>query len=705
MAGRIRSRFAFNVLSAAIAAAFPMELLAQDAPKGETVLPQVKVESARDREAQGYQPGVTSIGKTQQLVRDIPQAVTIVTEQLMFDRNADTFREALRNVPSVTFNAGEGGRIGDNITIRGYSVVGDIYLDGIRDVAQYNRETFGLTQIEVLRGSASMLFGRGSTGGVINQVSKTPNLVDRYSTALTLGSFNFKRVVLDANKVVGENAAIRLAAMGTDTDSFRNTVHQHREGLAPSVSWGIGTQNEFSLSYYRLKDNNIPDYGVPYFQGRPLKVPVDRFFGLATNFERNDTEFLTGAYIHRFDNDTQIKSVLRRASYYRELRAVAPRLIGNPLVITDATGITRQNQSRGGEEHTVTSQTDFTTRFKTGGLKHELLVGAELMVERAERWTFNLAVANPNTTVGSPDAYVAFTPRPARTGQAAYQGMTRALYAQDVIEFTKGWKWVVGARYDSFGADYDRPPPLGDLSRKEASWSKRTGLLYQPSDTASYYVSYGTSFNPSAELYQLDDRSVNTPPEESRNMEAGAKWDLFDGNLSVRSALFRTQKFNERNTDLANPTVFLLSGKRHTDGVELEAAGRVNPNWDVFGSVSFMSAIVDAASGQQANTAGKRPINTPNRTYSLWSTYRLPGGWKVGGGVDGVGNRYGDAANGNTVPGYNRVDLLLAYEQKNYVVKLNVFNLLNKDIYEGVYAGHVVPGTKQALQATLELRY
>ena len=120
--------------------------------------------------------------------------------------------------------------------------------------------------------------------------------------------------------------------------------------------------------------------------------------------------------------------------------------------------------------------------------------------------------------------------------------MTRALYAQDVIEFTKGWKWVVGARYDSFGADYDRPPPLGDLSRKEASWSKRTGLLYQPSDTASYYVSYGTSFNPSAELYQLDDRSVNTPPEESRNMEAGAKWDLFDGNLCQMAA--GRQNFN-----------------------------------------------------------------------------------------------------------------------------------------------------------------
>ena len=705
MAGKTGSRFAFNVLSAAISAAFPMEMLAQEAPRSETLLPQVRVESARDREAQGYQPGVTSIGKTQQLVRDIPQAVTIVTEQLMFDRNADTFREALRNVPSVTFNAGEGGRIGDNITIRGYSVIGDIYLDGIRDVAQYNRETFDLTQIEVLRGSASMLFGRGSTGGVINQVSKAPLPVDRYSTALTLGSFNFKRVVLDAKKVVGEDTAIRVAAMGADTDSFRNAVHQHREGFAPSVSWGMGTQNELTLAYYRLKDNNIPDYGVPYFRGRPLSVPVERFYGLATNFERNDTEFMTATYIHRFSNDTQLKSVLRRADYFRDLRAVAPRIVGNPLAITDATGITRQNQSRGGVEHTVTGQTDFSTRFKTGGLKHDFLVGAEVLYERAERWTNTLAVANPNTSVGAPDPYIAFSPRVTRTGQAAYKGVTRALYGQDVIEFTKGWKWVVGARHDSFGADYDRPPPLGDLSRQERSWSKRTGLLYQPDDIASYYVSYGTSFNPSAELYQLDERSANTPPEESRNMEAGAKWDLFDGNLSLRTALFRTQKMNERNTDLANPTVFLLSGKRHTDGVELEAAGRINPRWDLFGSVAFMSAIVDVASGQQANTAGKRPINAPNRTYSLWTTYRLAGGWRVGGGVDGVGNRYADAANANTVPGYNRVDLLIGYEQKNYTVKINVLNLLNKDNYEGVYAGHVVPGTRQAVQATLELRY
>lgn len=233
----------------------------------------VLVQERREGPADTYTPGTTSIGKTQQLIRDIPQSVTIVPEKLMEDRNADTLREALRNVPSLTFNAGEGGRTGDNITLRGYSAVGDLYLDGMRDSAQYNREVFNLEQIDVLRGSASMLFGRGSTGGVINQVSKQPFLSNRGNVAATLGSYRYKRLTTDVNQILGPNVAIRLNAMGTDAGSFRDGAEQNRWGIAPSISWGIGTRDEFNLSYYQLKDDNVPDMGVPYFQNRPLAVP------------------------------------------------------------------------------------------------------------------------------------------------------------------------------------------------------------------------------------------------------------------------------------------------------------------------------------------------------------------------------------------------------------------------------------------------
>ena len=705
MAGSTGSKFVFNVLSAAIAAALPLKAGAQ---QSETVLPQVKVEGARDeRRGDGYQPGVTSIGKTPQLLRDIPQSITIVPEQLIFDRNADTFREALRNVPSLTFNAGEGGRIGDNITLRGYSAVGDLYLDGIRDIAQYNRETFNLKQIEVLRGSASMLFGRGSTGGVINQVSKTPFLTDRGSLALTLGNNDYKRITLDANKVTGEDQAMRLNLMATDTDSLRDALSagQRRWGFAPSYSWGIGTQNEFTVAYYRLKDDNVPDYGVPFFQGRPLNVPAETFFGLASNYERNDTEFITATYTHRFSNDTFIKNVTRRANYTRDLRAVAPRLVGIPVAILPGTVVTRQLQARGGEEYTWTNQTDFSTRFETAGFKHQLLTGVEVMVERAERWNYTQNPANPNASIGNANPYVSFTPNMTRQGQASYKGNSLGIYAQDVMEVAQGWKLLVGARWDNFGADYDRPPPLGDLAQRQRTWSYRSGMIYQPSTTSSYYASYGTSFNPSAEIYQLDDRTANTDPERSRNIELGAKYELFDGNLSLRTALFRTEKLNERNTDLANQTVSLLSGRRHTDGIEIEWAGRINPRWDVFGALSFMRASIDVASGQQLNTLGKRPINTPSHTYSFWSTYKLAEGWRAGGGVEGVGDRFGDQNNANMVPGYSRVDGLIEYSQQRYTVKLNALNLLNKTYYEGVYAGHVLPGNKRAVQLTLELKY
>ena len=723
MAKRTGSRIALNVLSAAIAAAFPMKLLAQAAQQQgaserdtiaqaaqqkETVLPTVRVEGAREstREEQGYQPGVTSIGKTPQLVRDIPQAVTIVPEALMFDRNADTFREALRNVPSLTFNAGEGGRIGDNITLRGYSAVGDLYLDGIRDIAQYNRETFNLNQIEVLRGSASMLFGRGSTGGVINQSSKTPFLTDRSSLAMTLGNRNYSRLTVDANKVTGENQAFRLNLMTTESGSARDaeSVTQRRWGFAPSYSWGIGTQDEVTLSYYRLKDDNVPDYGVPFFQGRPLNVPVETYFGLATNRENNDTEFLTATWIHRFDNVTNVKTVARKANYFRELRAIAPRLVGTPTVIAATTGITRQSQARGGEEHTFTVQSDLNTKFTAWGTKNQFLAGVEYAYESAERWNYT-GIAYPNGTVGNPNPYVAYTPLGTRTGQASYKGSTIGIYAQNVMEIAEGWKWMAGVRNDIFGTDYDRPPPAGDLSRRDNTWSYRTGLIYQPSTTASYYASYGTSFNPSAELYQLDDRTTNTDPESSRNIEVGAKYELFDGNLSFRAALFRTEKLNERNTDLANATVSLLSGRRHTDGVELEWAGRINSQWDVFGAVSFMRANIDAAAGTSLGTLGKRPINTPSRTFNFWSTYKLGDGWRVGGGFEGVGNRFGDQNNAQLVPGYTRVDALVEYAQPKYLVKLNALNLLNKTYYEGVYQGHVVPGTKRSVQMTVEFKF
>ena len=660
------------------------------------------------KEIQGYKGGNTRVGKSSQNPKDIPQSVTIVSEKLIQDKNAYTMKEALRNVAGLTFNAGEGGRIGDNITIRGYSAVGDLYLDGMRDIAQYNRETFNLSQIDVLKGSSSMLFGRGSTGGLINQVSKTPKLKSRYEANATFGSDNYLRQTIDLNQNIADNTSVRFNAMNTKTDSFRDGVEQKRFGIAPTVSFGIGTKSELTLAYYLLKENNTPDYGVPYFNGTPINVPTSRFYGLPTDKEQNTTKIATAIHTYAFDNGSNLRTSIRAADYDRDLYAIAPRIVGNPIAINDNTLINRQRQARGGSEKTFTLQSDFNTKFNTKNIEHAVLIGTEYTHEKAERWSNTSSISNPQTNIGNTATVnlpANFMNTFSKTAFNSYKGDSLGIYLQDTISLTPKFKVLLGTRFDTTDADYKRPMPQGNLSRGDNVWSYKGGLIYQPSENNTNYLAYGTSFNTSAELYQLDDRTKNTPPEKSRNIELGTKWEVLNKKLSLRAALFRTEKTNERNTDLATPDIALLSGKRHTNGIELEANGRITDKWDIFASTALMRGKIDEASGQQANTKGMIPINTPKYTYSLWSTYKLMPNFKLGAGIEGVGKRYGNATNTNYVPSYNRVDAMAEYSLKNYSIKANIFNLMNKKYYESVYSGHAVAGTSRAFQVTLSAKF
>ncbi len=776
-------------LAAAMLMALSTTAVAQEQASAETpasTLPEVKVRDALERPNSpnnGYQPGIIRSAKTKQLAKDIPQAITTVTEQLMLDSNSDTMKSALRHVAGLTFNSGEGGRIGDNIMLRGFYSFGDLYLDGIRDVAQYNRETFHVEQIDVLRGSAAMLFGRGQAGGVINRVSKQPGLVDRTEVSTTVGSDKYVRVTADANKVIGANMALRIGAMKTDTESSRNGVESRREGIAPTLRWGIGTADEFSLGFLYLTTDNVPDYGVPFVSRvltspitrtevtrRPIDVPASRFYGTSSDYERNDTEITTGIWTHRFSPDTELRTVLRHADYDRDLWAVAPRLPNGATSanVTDTTVITRGRQARGGEEQTITLQSDLTTKFAFAGMKHEALVGIELLREEADRWAYTSTnVTAPNTTVGNPDpgdAVPAAYGNRIRFNPAGYEGDSVGLYAQDQIEFLPQWKVLLGFRHDRMDADYhtlnSTTLATTDFKLKYNEWSWRSGLLYQPTDLSTYYLAWSDSFNPTADLYQLNN-AIRYDAERSRTVELGMKWELFDGALSVRAALYRATKFNERNTDLEQSTSAVLSKERHTDGIELEAAGRITPNWEVFGGVALMRAEIDEqfegdylgtfaqvsggafAAGQAANSArpvyrgrynpysvGATPRNTPDWTFNLWTTWRFTPAFRAGAGIEAKGSRLAyaigqcDSATQNAgtglwsynacapiaqgrAPSFFRTDLMFAYEQPRYDVKLNVLNVFNKRYYEALYenGGFAVPGTERAYQLTATLRF
>lgn len=687
---------------------------------GETTLPQVNVQDERhDDTPNGYQGGTTRVGKTEQLAKDVPQAVSIVSQQLIEETNANTLKEALRHVSGLTFNAAEGGRIGDNMMLRGFYSFGDLYLDGIRDVAQYNRETFNLEQVDVLRGSAAMLFGRGQAGGVINQASKRPFLENRAELTLTGGTDSYQRGTADVNHVLGQHVAARINVMKTDAGSTRDHVESDREGLAPSITFGLGTDHRVTLAHYYLWTHNVPDLGVPYFQFRPLDVPKNRFYGTTDDFEDNRTNISTATYEYSITPQSTLRTVLRHADYTRDLWAVAPRLAAGATETTIANGtavVNRNRQARGGEEKTWTSQTDFTTRFSTGPFEHEALMGLELLDEEAGRWSYNAIAGSvaPPTTVGNPGASpllpTSYGNR-VKNNIVTYEGFTWAPYVQDMVQILPGWKVFAGARWDELNADYSTGAEVD-----YGEWSYRAGVSHQPTDFQHYYFAWSDSFNPTSDLYQFTPTTAVFPAERSRTLELGAKWELFEGDLSLRASVYRTEKAWERNTDIEtaanNP---LLTRERHTDGFELEGAGRITDRWELFAGLALMKARIDEARpGGNPNVESLRPRNAPGYTYNVWTTYRLDRNWKLGGGVEAKGERLAYGIGGGTaaitpnkVPSYTRWDAMVTYEQRRYEIKLNVLNAFDKRYYESVYenGGHVIPGTGRAVQLVTELKF
>jgi catecholate siderophore receptor len=714
---------------------------AQTTPQEAKTLKPVEVREsqAAAQDAKTYQPGLTTIGKVPVATKDVPQSLTVVNEKLIFDQGKDSFKEALQNVPGITFEAGEGGRIGDNIRLRGFSVSGDIYLDGMRDIAQYNRDTFNLDRIEVLRGSASMLFGRGSTGGVVNQVSKVPRLVTESQVDITVGTGDYYRLNGNFNIKTGDDAALRIGLMQTDWHG-RGEVSgagTHRKGAVVDYRWGIGTSDEWMASYYHLHYNDKPDYGIGWLNARPSPEPTSkRWYGFNSDYQADRADIATLTQTHRFGADESLKTTIRASAYQRDLWATTSTIQAanaassavctpptgttriDPAVITDATRVCHGSQTRGGQDKNFFFQSDYNVKNKLFGLNNQVLVGGEYAFEKADFWGYLTTPTKPNTTIGNPDSGAFFADTRIRAytnGNGQYKGRTLGLYTQDTLDITPTWKALAGLRYDNMDYTYYRAGTtanvLTELKRQEGLFSKRTGVMYQPDSNSSYYASYGTSFNTSGDLYRFDAIQSNTPPESSRNIEIGAKWELADGDLTMRTALARTDKFNERNTDVDSATnAYLLSGRRHTDALEFEVAGRLTQNWEIFSGLAFMRARIDAAGSAATSqaTVGENPGLVPSRQGNFWTTYRVDSQWRVGGGMTAVSqNKPADSATTlNRAPGYARVDGIVEYkvDEKNSI-KANLDNVFDRVYYSALYRGFAVPGMARSLRVTWSAKF
>ncbi|MFT3819372.1 MAG: TonB-dependent siderophore receptor [Rubrivivax sp.] len=710
--------------------------------RSETVMPVVTVTGAREPQGKDSLQATTStIGKGKQELRDIPQSVTVVTEKLIDDRHLDTMKEVLKNTAGITFMAAEGGE--EDIRLRGFPLQGsgDVFVDGMRDPAFYDRDTFFYDRLEVLRGSASMLFGRGSTGGAVNQVNKVPRTVDEHQVDLTLGNHDYRRLVGDFNFRLGDEAALRIGAMATEADNNGAGSSIDKNGIAATVRWGIGTRDEFSVSGYYLNNNNGMNYGMPWILPRAgaataetTMLPLDpkAYYGMASDYNGGDATTLTGTWTHRFDRDHEITTKIRRGEYERDQRAGTVRFAGaatqpDRTAVTLATFgpntvITRGSQLKIQDLDTWFAQSDYSGKFNALGVKHEVLAGIDYAREEKQVYGARSAaqggvnLTKPTTKVGTPGdgAWIDEGSRVLRT-TSEYKSDGYGVYAQDLVEVVPHWKLLLGLRYDSLTGDYDTigipnnaagPETVTSYRMKVSEWSKRLGVLFQPTPLASFHFSAATSFNTSGDAYSLSAANVDIPPEQSINLELGAKLDSADGKLSARVAAFRSTKLHERNTD---PLVNLvtLSGKRHVAGLDMDIAGRITPTWELY--VSYMWLPVANIDEGVAGSEGKgtRPSLTPEHSGTVWSTYQVTPKLRFGAGLNFRSSQTPNRNPGFAVPSYVTGDLMAEYAliQNQLTLKLNVTNLSNKLYADSLYTGHYIPGAGRLIQVTASWKY
>jgi catecholate siderophore receptor len=642
-------------------------------------------------------------------LQDVPQTVNVVSQEIMKQQAVTRLEDALKNVPGITLNAGEGAARGDTVNLRGFPAFNDFFLDGIRDAAVYTRDSFDLEQVEVLKGPSAILFGRGSTGGVINQVSKAPTLAPLYSGTLQFGTNTSVRGTADVDQPISSTAAIRLNAMDERSEvTDRDRVVNKRFGLAPSIALGIGTDTQFAANYVHQEENNIPDVGIPFLDGRPAPVARNLDYGLASDRATTVDDIITARLKHDFSKNLSVSETVRAANYHFDNRFDGPNF-GSEVItpnepLSDIT-VGRDRPASVGTQSNLTSQTDLIARFDTAFVSHVLRTGVEISRETVDLGRYvNKFGSNDNwipmTPLLAPDpnqpipVALPVTTRQHSTGDAL------AGYVNDTLSITNYVDLIGGLRFDRFGATFNSHSLVTfattHLDHTDYVTSPRASIVVKPSETQRYYFSYGTSFDPSAETLSLTAGTANLKPVKADTYEVGSKLDWLGGMLSTTGAIFRTEVNNAQTNDPDHPGVTVLAGNQKVDGFELGIEGHITPEWEILAGYTYLDAKT-TASGVPANV-GKFLLNAARNSGNLWTSYYLTDDLEVGAGGNWLGKRYADIANMASIPGYVVWNASVSYKVTDEItLQVNGLNLFDKTYYANSYyanaaENHVIPG-------------
>jgi len=614
----------------------------------------------------------------------------------MQDQGVSTLRDTLRNVPGISLAAGEAGAQGDNLTIRGFTARNDIFLDGIRDFGSYYRDSFNYEQVDALEGPAGVQFGRGATGGVINQESKVPQMNEFVRVQAQFGTDLTRRITADINEPIADTlggSAFRANFMAQEGGvAGRDGAEIRRFGIAPSISIGMNTPTRATLSYVHLTESDTPDYGLPWLMNK-LAPGVNRhsYFGFADeNDLKTNDDILTLKAEHEFSPNVTLRTIARAANYPRQAQITEPQICSNAplsvpvggvvatlptlasnsavtcpytIAINPSTIIVNRNQIQTKSvEGILWDQTEVSARFNTFGIRHALVAGVEggQEISNPIRYSYTISGANtvPTTTLVNPNEQQVF----GGTGYVSSIAHTKAesvgLYFVDTIKLSRLFELSGGVRWDRFDTGYNlyqpTPPaggtvtaPVPRTSRIDEQPTYRAAFVYKPTSRGSVYFDWGTSFDPSAEALSLSIGLANgsLAPEENETYEVGAKWSWLNERLLTEGAWFRTEKDNAHETGPTNSNNIVAAGNQVVKGVQFSVVGRLPQGMDVVAGYAYLDSAV-IFSKFFPTAVGYPLANVPKQTFNLFVTHRLP--WRLNGGFGG--NYVASRTASSTVP-------------------------------------------------------
>tara|TARA_R110000782_G_scaffold53824_1_gene114228 strand:+ start:1092 stop:3152 length:2061 start_codon:yes stop_codon:yes gene_type:complete len=634
--------------------------------------------------------------KTQTPIVDVPQSLSVVTSDQIAEQAFTDMGDVLRYTPGASIGQGEGHR--DQVTIRGQNSTADFFIDGLRDDVQYFRPLYNIEQIEILRGSNAMIFGRGGGGGVVNRATKRPDTdADIASLSVSADTFGAMSGALDYNRATSATSAVRINAFAESLDNHRDQFGGDRFAVNPTFVTRLSPDTSLLLSYEFVDDDRVVDRGVPSDgSGAPLAGYDTFFFGSA---DRNRTtlqaNIAKARLDHRFSDSLSINTTLQYADYdkmYQNIYAASFDAVADTVTLDGY-------QDETARENLIL-QTNLVSEFATGGLAHTLLIGAEYADQQSDN------ARNDNVFADTDDDQITIAlTRPLALPAFAFSNPVRnrrsdvevlSLYAQDQVDLGQHFKLIAGLRFDRFEIDVTDIQNAARFSRTDEEISPRIGLIYKPVENVSAYASYSKSFLPRSgdQFLELSDASAQLEPEEFNNQEIGIKWDMQSG-LSLTAALFKLDRDTTERTADGEDSFVTTS---ETQGFEIQLGGQATNRWRVDVGYSYLDAELEDGSTRS---------QVPAHMFSVWNRYDVSSQLGIGLGVTYQDEQFASASNAVTVPDFTRVDAGVFYTMRNgTVLQLNIENLLDEDYFAAAHNdNNISPGAPLNARFTLKTSF